>query len=282
VIKHLYRWILAGLLASTSTVFATVEQNHIFMHDGVERHYYIHHPKDLPKGAPLVFALHGMGGNAATMRYGLGLNERANTYGFAVVYPQGIRLKQGSRHWNAGFRFSTTDDLGFLSSLAKHLQNDFGYDPNRTFAMGISMGGFMAYSLACDKTSGFSAIVSVIGTMSQQDWQNCIPNPDISILHIHGDQDPVVPIKGNGFLNAAPNVPAVINYWAHSIGAHAYSLAKTPPFYSLEKYENTKTGAKVDYLVLKNFGHDWPHTKNANFSTVDAIAEFFDQIANPE
>ena len=62
-------------------------------HGGHDRQYILYRPSDLPSNAPLVFMLHGLSGTAAgTMKY-TGLNELADRNQFAVVYPQGMKLK---------------------------------------------------------------------------------------------------------------------------------------------------------------------------------------------
>ena len=98
-------------------LWAQVAEHGTLLHDGVEREHYLFVPQDADETTPLFVALHGLGGNAKNLRFGIGLTKRAQGDGFAVVYPQGIRLSQGSRHWNAGFSFSTIDDLGCLDRL---------------------------------------------------------------------------------------------------------------------------------------------------------------------
>ena len=63
-----------------------------FDHQGTQRSYFIHLPAAHDGPMPLFVLLHGMGGSAEKLRYGLGFNERANQQGFAVLYPQGQRL----------------------------------------------------------------------------------------------------------------------------------------------------------------------------------------------
>ena len=89
--------------AADSSVFLAFE------HDGVTRRYVFHAPADLPADAPLVFFLHGHGGNAGETRAWAGLDRVADTNGFAVVYPQGSGNYEGTPYWNAHtFRASTT------------------------------------------------------------------------------------------------------------------------------------------------------------------------------
>ena len=42
------------------------------------------------------------------------------------------------------------DDVGFISLLIDELIIEYGIDPNRVYITGISNGGFMSYTLACE------------------------------------------------------------------------------------------------------------------------------------
>ena len=62
--------------------------------------------------------------------------------------------------------------LGFLTALAKDLQHTHDLDPERTFASGVSNGGFMSYTLAAERPEVFKAVGSIIGTMSGYTWEH--------------------------------------------------------------------------------------------------------------
>jgi len=63
---------LLGLRAA-SAEGVSVDTPRTFTVGDDSRPYFLHLPPDLPPDAPLVVALHGLGGSAARMRYGLGL-----------------------------------------------------------------------------------------------------------------------------------------------------------------------------------------------------------------
>lgn len=50
------------LLVPVASVGEGVEKPKVFLHDGLERLYYLFEPTDMKVGAPILFALHGMGG----------------------------------------------------------------------------------------------------------------------------------------------------------------------------------------------------------------------------
>ena len=188
-----------------------------FSHAGSERNYFLYKPTDLPANAPLVFVLHGYNSLASVIMEYSQMNVLADSNGFAVCYPQGSDDFFGTSHWNAQLSISNTDDIGFLSELAIFLQEEHQLDPAQTFACGMSNGGFMSYTLACERPDVFKAIASVTGTMSGQTWTNCNPEMPIPVLQISGTNDNVVPMDGSmgpfGGWGGAPAIQEVVRYW---------------------------------------------------------------------
>ena len=99
---------------------------------------------------------------------------------------------EGSPHWNANFGISATNDHGFLTALAQHLQTTYFLSPECTYACGMSNGGYMSYSLACNNPETFRAVGSVTGSMGEYDFDNCNPDEVVPIIHLHGTSDYVV------------------------------------------------------------------------------------------
>ena len=143
-----------------------------FEFGGVERTYYLDLPADLTTGAPLVFVLHGYTGSASVIRNYSGWPVISDNAGVAVCYPQGTLNNNGISHWNANFGISTTDDHGFLVALAQHLHETYDLSPDCTYSCGMSNGGYMSYSLACQHPDVFNAVGVVAGAMSDYDFDN--------------------------------------------------------------------------------------------------------------
>ena len=73
---------------------------HSFQHNGIERTYYLHLPKDFDNliSVPLLVALHGGGkGDGEDIAKHFGFNKIADREGFVTVYPNGI-----DNQWNDG------------------------------------------------------------------------------------------------------------------------------------------------------------------------------------
>lgn len=152
----------AGMTVETCTV------------DGLERTYRLYLPEGVPDDAPLVFVLHGYGGNFNLDRYGM--NEAADRHGFAVCYPQGVKDGRGKTCWNVGYPFQadmTVDDVSFLCELAGLLQDKYGLSRKNTFCTGMSNGGEMCYLLAYSRPDVFAAVAPVSGLTLEWMYRDC-------------------------------------------------------------------------------------------------------------
>jgi polyhydroxybutyrate depolymerase len=251
-----------------------------FNHDGQTRKYIIYLPDNLPENAPLVFVLHGYGGNGFNMMKHIGMNRIADENGFAVCYPLGSLDFKDTTHWNARLEISETDDIGFLTELAKHLQYGYDLDEERTFSCGFSNGGFMSYTLAVETSDEFKAVASVAGTMSGFTWDNRNGSEPIPILHIHGINDKVVPIDGSmstsGGWGGAPHMDTIIEFWTDLNNCSTMETEFLPPKTNAFYYLDGINGNEVWYYKIDNYGHNWPDSSdNTGTNASEIIWEFF-------
>ena len=102
-----------------------------------------------------------------------------------------------------------TDDIGFLSALARSLQTEHGLDPERTFTAGFSNGGMMSYLLAMEAPTVFRGAASVAGAAWGSAWENRASMPAaFPLLQVSGVDDPVIPIDGIVDLSGGQGAPA--------------------------------------------------------------------------
>lgn len=266
------------LLLCAAQAHAEIAEPGSLVHDDVERVHYLYVPPSAGPETPLVVALHGMGGNAANLRFGIGLTEVAAQAGYAVVYPQGVRLPQGSRHWNAGFDMMEVDDLGYLTALVRDITRTHGLSTEGTVMFGISMGGYMAYHMGCHSDLPLAGIIVVAGSMHPSDIAACPGAGSTSLLHIHGVLDPLIPFAGGGHWSdpgaKAVGVPQLVARWAKAAAAtQAPALTSHPKVRALRRM-NDAAGTEVQLLALPAFGHDWPSETTAGYVALDDIARF--------
>jgi polyhydroxybutyrate depolymerase len=86
---------------------------------------------------------------------------------------------------------------------------NYSIDSAQVWAAGQSNGGMMAYRLACDLSEKITAIAVVVGSLVDT---SCNPEKQVSLLHIHGDLDPLVPIQGGGKLDTPNIYYSVLDY----------------------------------------------------------------------
>jgi len=258
---------------------ADIEERLIHRHDGVDREFYLYEPEALESGAPLIVALHGLGGRADRLRYGTHLNALADQHRFAVAYPQGAEFRPTTSYWNAALEPVGSDDVGFLTSLVASLERDRGYDTSRTYLVGISNGGLMAYDMACRAPMVFEAIAVIAGTMSGADWRDCNPKRATPVLHVHGTEDDLIPWEGDthwfGVGDVTPAIPEVVQFWAVQNRADGVRVDHDLPGVTRYRYGNARRDDLVWFLQMDGFGHDLPNLQNAGFRAVDVAWEFF-------
>ena len=254
-----------------------------FKHNDLTREYVLYKPPNLPDNAPLVFGLHGYGSHGIVLEAYSEMDTLAEENGFAVVYPQGAPDYANSSHWNSNLQISTVDDVGFLTELAKHLQSEHNLNPEKTFIFGHSNGGFMGYTLSCKAPGVFKAIASVAGTMSGSDWKHCKNAKPVSVLHIHGIQDQVVPIDGSmspgGGWGGAPHADEVISFWAKVNQSTITETAFFEPNINVVYYKNPDNKHEIWYYKIDDLGHDWPGALFPKGTvTSEVIWQFFSRV----
>ena len=172
--------------------------------DGRVRSYLV---SDLSNGepAPLLFVLHGFGGNAQAMSSFTNIENSLDEYDLdaVVVYPSGTGAEQGlPQSWNAGTccpfaTFELVDDVAFFDELIASLISQYDIDTDRVWVVGHSNGGMMAYRLACELSTRVTAIGVAAGALV---IDTCAPVRPVSALHVHGELDTVVPLTGGNSL----------------------------------------------------------------------------------
>ena len=256
-----------------------------FSYSDSTRYYLLYKPRDLPENAPLIFMLHGYGGNPEYLQQYSNLNSTADANGFAVVYPLGSEDYEGMRHWNArlnvsdtddtGLLKSNTDDIGFLSSLARFLQAEHNLSPEKTFVAGVSNGGMMAYVLGMEAPNVFNGVASIIGTMTGGTWENRIPTP-FPLLQLSGVNDEIIPISGWG---GAPGMDTIIDYWREQNSCLATETVDINSNNTLYKHRDCNANVEIWYYKITNFGHEWPYANNsAGVDGNQILWEFFSRF----
>ncbi len=256
--------IILFLITAINVSYAQGYISESIEHDGLIREYSIYVPEsyDGTTNFPLIFNLHGGGGNIASH---IGISDMsfiADTANFIAVYPQARPDPSDGNSFNWISKVpGTFDDIPFFSKLIDTIASTYQIDLNRIYACGYSLGGDMSFELACKLNNRIAAIAPVARTMQANPNSFCSPVHPTGVLTILGTYDITSPYNGiiyqgvEYYLSAA----ATQNYWAtHNNCDLTASIITLSP--SVEQYSwSTALGCTyVEELKVIGGGHDWP------------------------
>jgi pimeloyl-ACP methyl ester carboxylesterase len=165
---------------------------------------------DGKKPAPLVVALHGMGGDENSMfdSYRETMKVEAQRVGFLVVCPKG-------RDSASMYRASAEQDV--MDVLAE-VQRDYRVDPARVYLMGHSMGGYGTWSVAMSHPDVFAALGPISGG---GDTNALVKIKSIPAYIVHGDNDKTVNVlQSRRMVEAGKKIAMNIVYVEIPGGSH--------------------------------------------------------------
>jgi polyhydroxybutyrate depolymerase len=277
----------------------TLARPHAVSIGGITRKYLLYAPESLPQGqrVPLVLMFHGSGNLAAYMPALTGFDQYAETEHFIVAYPQGL-----NRQWNDGRGQCTSDDVAFVRALLDEIERTYPVDPRRIYAAGLSNGGFFVNRLACELSDRIAAIASVGATIAAPLAASAVPPRPVSVLYVHGDEDPLVPIQGGkvGLRNGSDHGRCVSLAEAVEFWRRANGIAPPPAIEDIpdrvrdgthvrrESWSGGNNHAQVVAYIVRGGGHAWPGgpqylpkfvigRASQNLDATREICGFFDQ-----
>jgi polyhydroxybutyrate depolymerase len=223
---------------------------------GRDRAYRLYEPEGLPASAPLVVILHGATGSAEQAERSYGWDQLADSAKFVVAYPDGF-----DRAWNVNGggccgppARQGVDDIAFISGAIADIVKNVSIDSSRVYATGISNGGIMSYTLACN-TDVFAAI----GPDAATQLDPCPSPHPTSVMHIHGTADPLVPYEGGqGFsVINGPSVPEINAFWRNV--DHCGAPAATSSGRVTTSTAGCADNRSVVLITIDGGGHmEWP------------------------
>ena len=226
----------------------------MIIHEGIEREYIIHIPKNLTEDSPLVFIIHGFTGSAEGISAYSDMNSIAERESFIAVYPQGTKDINGNTFFNVGYEFhddSTINDVSFIRELVRSLSQEFNLSRKKAFATGMSNGGDMSYLLACTSSDLFKAVAPVAGVLMKGLKDSCELNSPVPVFEIHGTADKISLFEGDlnneGGWGAYYDLPSTIDFFAER-----YQLTNK----SVNQIISKKSGADYDIFFERHWSDD--------------------------
>lgn len=243
----------------------------------MDRSYRVFRPAKVPAEAPVVVMMHAFTGTAEQAERLFNWDPVASRKGVVMIYPEGV-----GRSWSGNGCCGDADkrhlnDVGFIEKAIAQVKRQIPVDDKRVYAAGMSNGGIMAYNLAC-KSDEFAAVGVVSGTM----FHKCPSAKPVSVLHIHGDADPIVQYDGSpSKVPAGPTSFTVDGlsaredeeFWQRQDDCGAAKVTKAGQ--NTVSKASCPGGRAVELATIVGGGHSWPLMQSNGFDTATLMWQFF-------
>ncbi len=251
---------------------------------GINRSFLVHLAPSYGKNPQsLVLNYHGYTGTAQGHERGTHMDKVADTSSFVVVFPQGI---DSPSTWSAGVgAYGPTgdaDDVQFTRDMLDYLEKNYCIDAQHVYVTGFSLGGGMAYRIACELSNQIAAVATVAGAYYPF-GNGCHPARPLPVMEIHGAADRDAPYDGNTFRRMAA-VQDYLNTW------FAIDQCDKTGHVFFQQGDVTGTewthctpGTEVCHYRVSDGLHAWPGSGNAT-QVIDAskvIWDFFNKFSLP-
>jgi polyhydroxybutyrate depolymerase len=302
---------LLGLLLCGVSLSAQAGEQRTLRVSGSERSYYIHAPADLPRNAPLVFMLHGAGGNGKHAAESYGWVKKADEARFLLIAPdastvfanQEASFLRNPRAWNDGSgrggpNIGSSDDIGLLRALIDEASRQYGIDRKHIYVSGFSSGSSMTQRVGLEMANEIAAIAPAAGDLLGK--RATLPR-GLPVLTLVGDADPLAPWNGGEVVipmwgSRSDNRPPFRTNPEAWAGMNACrEQADTRPYdgVRLTQWRDCRDNVEVAFYVVEGMGHHWPGSERGPlmernsgpsknpFRAVDLIWDFFSRWSLP-
>jgi polyhydroxybutyrate depolymerase len=143
----------------------------------------------------------------------------------------------------------------------------------------------MAYRFACERADRVRAVGSVAGAVVA----DCQPSRPVSVLEIHGTEDPLVPYQGGqaAAVEAQGSVPftstpAMVRRWAELANCPPPAPATTAGPVTTESWTGCRNGSAMRLITVQGGGHIWFASglgpANDALDATSTIGRFFSEL----
>jgi polyhydroxybutyrate depolymerase len=234
---------------------------------GHTRTFLLYAPHDASP-LPLVIALHGRFGDGAGQEKLSHFSQVAAQEHFVLALPDGYSRSWADARGVSPASQENYDDVRYLSDLIDALTKEKLVDPSRVYVTGMSNGGFMTETFACNASDRVAAI-AIVGALLPDQLTSCHPAHAMPTMIIIGDQDPLVPYAGGdlgkgGERGTVKSADETAKFWADVDGCGAPTDSALPDtaaddtHTTLTHYGSCRDGSDVSLLRVIGGGHTWP------------------------
>ena len=254
---------------------------------------------------PLVFDLHGSGGNGSSQALHSGLMAQADRHGFLLANPDGgiaDPTRPDRFFWhipgvpligNVPTPANAPDEVQFFRDAIRQIGQSACIDLHRIYVTGFSGGARMASLLACELADRIAAVAPVAGLRAgvpRADGfrtpaiDTCTPRRAVPIITFHGVHDPTNRYDGDGEPRWGYGVPAALERWASLDGCRTTPSEHTVSDHVTKvSYSGCREGAELilyrtDAPLDHGGGHIWPQPARASSQGSVADVEAVDRL----
>lgn len=255
------------------------------MVNGVRRQYRLSVPRaDAGVALPVLMAFHGGSGRDYPFPQQREFEELVEAEGVIAVYPLAELVPPNEGEWQLNTSESSTQDIAFVEALIDDLSSRYCVDSKRIYATGYSLGSMFTYELACHLNARFAAIASFAGTMPVTP-NSCALVENVSIMHIHGQDDPIISYdnewewKAWDSVGAMRDIPSLVRFWSEQYGCQNESETQSDSALHIV-HDACDEGVRVEHYRLTGVGHEWPDAISG-VSTHEVIWNFVSEFTKP-
>ena len=255
------------------------------MVNGVRRQYRLSVPRaDAGVTLPVLMAFHGGGGRDYPFPQQRKFEELVEAEGVIAVYPLAELVPPNEGEWQLNTSEGSTQDIAFVEALIDDLSSRYCVDSNRIYATGYSLGSMFTYELACHLNARFAAIASLAGTMPVMP-NSCALVENVSIMHIHGRDDPLISYdsewkwKAWDSVGTMRDIPSLVRFWSEQYGCQNESETQSDSALHIV-HDACDAGVRVEHYRLTGVGHEWPDAISG-VSTHEVIWNFVSEFSKP-
>jgi polyhydroxybutyrate depolymerase len=207
---------------------------------------------------PLVINYHAYSNTAQHFAQYTDMGAEADKAGFIVAFPQGV---DNPPSWNAGIGADgptgDANDVQFTRDLLSYLEKNYCVDTHRVYVAGYSLGGGMAYRIACTLSNQVAAIATVAGAFYHAPG-GCHPSRPLPVLEIHGVADRFAPYNGNPVMGIAA-IQVYLNVWLNEDNCgNTTKVIFQQNDVTATEWTNCTSGTVVIHYRISDGGHTWP------------------------
>jgi polyhydroxybutyrate depolymerase len=274
---------LAALPLFSVRLQASGFQNESIKVGGHTRTYRLFVPLDLPNPVPVVFVFHG----TETPGHGIDsiikitrFEEIGEIHHALIIFPEAYegnwndgRLNNRAKSYRDGI-----DDIAFVDAMLAQTEHDYHVDRTRIDATGFSNGAIFCHYLAAHRSDVFAAIAPVSGPIAIPCSAWFHPAFPVSLLEIHGTNDPIVFYRGGKITDDGGEVlgvEATAELWAKNDRCSRDCIEIPVPDRTAQnhcypqcfEWSQGEDGTDVVLYRIIAGGHTWPGNPPGLFSS---------------